>query len=241
MPATSWPERWSLTSRTGSPRTAEDRGSRTRADPGGGDAHSTIRFSLAGARTSAGLFLCEETDAASLRVSPLTRVATLHRRALTGEPDCTVEFRVTVPRGEVGFLGELQGGERPLMRGVVPRFQAREDGFVVQIDLSEIDALDVETRTIGLGGPASYEFEVEGSPTPFPIGKDDRDTLAAIAGGPRFVTLHPEPCVVVNGPARRPRQIRTIFAAPGEYDRPYLARWAPGDQADEVPVREPHA
>jgi len=95
------------------------------------------------------------------------------------------------------------------MRGSPPVFRAEDDGFVVVIDLEEIDALGIETRTLGVGGPAAYTLEVDGSRDLRQIGQEEADTLAALAGGARFVTLHPEPCAVVNGPARREVMIPT--------------------------------
>lgn len=168
-----------------------------------GSATSTIRFVLSGATTSAGIPVCDETDLAQIGVTPDGRSSQSKDRGIQRGEDCGVEFTVTVPKGTVNFSGRLVGGGRTLMRGGRGDYPVREDGFVVHIDLEEVKALGIETRTIGLGGPAEYWYEIAGSDEHFPIGLDDADTLSALAGGPRNVVLHTAPCVVVNGPADR--------------------------------------
>ncbi len=187
-----------------------------------GESSSSVRFSLEGVRGSSGAFVCEEADLATLLVSPVGETPRMKRRELGSGEDCSVTFPITVPKGRVRFTGQLVGRGRPLMRGTPPVFRAEKDGFVVHVDLTEIDALDVQTRTIGLGGPASYTFDVDGTRGGRPIARDGADTLAALAGGGRFVTLHPEPCVVVNGNARRevmiPPQEQVLGATMFEID-----------------------
>lgn len=169
----------------------------------------TVRFSLADGQTSAGLSICAEADVARLLVTPAGRVA--GPRDLQPGPgdNCSIEYEVTVPKGRVHFSGELLGGGRPIMRGSRPSLYVGSDGFEVTLDLGEIDALDVRTETLGSGGPATYVLEVDGSPLMLPIDRDGTDTLSAVPGGGRFLTLHAEPCVVVNGPARRQVMIPT--------------------------------
>lgn len=166
-------------------------------------ATSTIRFVLTGRTTSAGIQVCDETDMAQIGVTPAGHSSRSKDRGVQRGEDCGVEFTVTVPKGSVNFSGRLVGGGRTLMRGGRGNFPVKRDGFVVHIDLEEVKALGVQTRTIGLGGPAEYWYEIAGSDERFPIGLDDADTLSALAGGPRNVVLHTAPCVVVNGPAER--------------------------------------
>lgn len=172
-------------------------------------ASSSVTFDLAGARTTAGVFLCSEADLAELIVAPSGDPSRVQQEQIGAGDPCEVTFSVTVPRGDVQFTGELLGRDRPLMRGSPPVFEAKDDDFVVRIGLDEIEALDVRTRTLGLGGPSAYTYEFEGSDTRFPIGREAADTVAALAGGARFVTLHPGWCAVVNGPARREVMIPT--------------------------------
>lgn len=158
-------------------------------------ASSHVRFSLAGAKTAAGMDVCAETDSAALTVAPDGERVRARGLAL-GNSECGADFAVTVPRGRVQFTGSLHGEGRPLFRGAASHM-AEEDGFVVIIDLNEIDALEVLTRTIGLGGPTEYEFQVDDGPR-IPIGPDDQVTLGALAAGGRIVTLFPTPCTVVG-------------------------------------------
>lgn len=166
-----------------------------------GTATSEVRFAFAGAKTSLGVDVCAEADSAALSTDAEGEEIRLQGRGL-GPTECGTTFRVTVPRGPVRFTGLLLGRDRQIFRGA-ESIVAEEDGFRVVLDMVEVEALDLSTRTLGPWGPASYQYEVAGSDARIPIGKDDRDTVFALAAGPRSVTLYPDPCVVVNGPATR--------------------------------------
>ncbi len=156
-------------------------------------ASSKVRFSFAGSVGGGGLSICDEADFAELRVTPRGESA---RNQGAGVSNCVAEFVVTVPKGRVNLAGTALGNERPLSRGATS-FTAQKDGFRVVLDLSPIDALDVRTRTIGLGGPTGYTFTVDGG-GPVRIGKDSAVTLPSLAAGGRVVELDPRPCAVVG-------------------------------------------
>ncbi len=161
-------------------------------------ASSSVQFNLEGARTSGGAFLCSEADLAQLSTTPSGNDLRTDSRTVSG--NCTPSFSVTVPKGNVSFVGELMGRGRPLMRGRRLDFPANKDGFRVVIDLEEIPALNLRVETLGLGGPEFYEYEVEGSGgTRVPIGRNATDSVPALAAGERTVTLWGA-CGVEDGP-----------------------------------------
>ena len=175
---------------------------------------STVRFDFAGARTSAGIDVCVEIDDAELRTTPRGAGVRTQRQTPV---DCGADFTVTVPKGRVEFVGTLSGGQRPLLRGSATE-RVEKDGFRIVIDLSEIDALELRTRTLGAYGPTRYLYRVAGAEDFETIGRHDTITVAALAGGPRLVTLDPTPCAVVNGPPELDVAIPTDERQLGEHD-----------------------
>lgn len=169
------------------------------ADDSSASLRSQVRFALADAQTP--LDVCVEADRITLDVSPEGVIEGGPSRSVFPNP-CEATFTVTVKKNrEVTFTGEVLGGEvtgqeRLLLVGQasLPAAEAK-DGFDVRIQLTDIDALSVQTETIGPGPANDYSFTVNGHPnTRIDIGHNDTVVVPAVAAGSRTVELDPTPC-----------------------------------------------
>ena len=178
-----------------------------------GDVQSRIHFDLS-SRVGP-LEACNEADEVAITVSPSGDISPGPRQVIGSSvgptPPCDAIFEVTIKKGrEARFTGEVFGAGRLLLNGAetLPAEQAK-DGFVVRIGLTEIPALEVETRTIGIdpvSGPITlrYSFTVDGAPGErIEIGATDIVPVNALAARDRLVELDATPCSVINGPRER--------------------------------------
>jgi hypothetical protein len=157
-----------------------------------------VRFALGNAATQ--LPICTEADLARLLVTPEGEITGGSSKEVGGGPQCPVTFTVTVKKGKpVTFGAEVTGAGRLLLIGS-EELPNPQDGFNVNIDLSEVEALEVTTETAGIdpvSGPQTlqYEYTIDDEPTPrIDIGATDVDTVYALAAGERMVELFPAPC-----------------------------------------------
>lgn len=150
---------------------------------------------------------CAQSDVVELTVAPTSGG---NRQTLVeqvgedpGPDDCFVSFDISVEKGRVDFSAAVRGNRRVLLRGS-RQFEVERDGFTVNIPLTEVDAMRVQSVTEGDFGPQTYQLfvtqlvdQLARDSVQDTILRNDRITLGALAAGTHRVRLDDfEPCAV---------------------------------------------